>query len=93
MHFAEQVREKNITGVVSSSGGNAGMAAAYAAKKLGIAATVVLPRSTPPIMVGKLKALGAQVMVSGGQPHQFQHVFKLQNSYHSFWICAKELYF
>ena len=38
--------ENGADGVVSSSGGNAGLATAHAARALGIACTVVLPTST-----------------------------------------------
>ncbi|XP_032327129.1 serine dehydratase-like isoform X3 [Camelus ferus] len=46
-HFCQQVARKGCRHLVCSSGGNAGIAAAYAARKLGIPATVVLPEGTP----------------------------------------------
>ena len=53
-------------GVVSSSGGNAGLATAHAARALGIACTVVLPTTTPDAVRGKLeKEYGAEVIVEG----------------------------
>ncbi|NXW95577.1 SDSL protein, partial [Alopecoenas beccarii] len=48
-----------------STGGNAGLAAAYAAKKLGLPVTVVVPSTTGPGTVRKLEELGAEVEVSG----------------------------
>lgn len=48
-----------------SAGGNAGLAAAYAAKKLGLPITVVVPSTTGPTTVRKLEELGAEVEVSG----------------------------
>uniref|UniRef100_A0A8C9U284 L-serine ammonia-lyase n=1 Tax=Scleropages formosus TaxID=113540 RepID=A0A8C9U284_SCLFO len=45
--------------------GNAGMATAYAAKKLHIPATIIVPASTPELMIQKLKDLGATVKVMG----------------------------
>lgn len=48
-----------------SAGGNAGLAAAYAAKKLGFPVTVVVPSTTGPTTVRKLEELGAEVEVSG----------------------------
>ncbi|NXY51109.1 SDSL protein, partial [Ceuthmochares aereus] len=48
-----------------SAGGNAGLAAAYAAKKLGLPVTVVVPSTTGPATVRKLEELGAEVEVSG----------------------------
>ncbi|KUI60809.1 L-serine dehydratase [Cytospora mali] len=49
----------------SSSGGNAGLACATAAKTLGRPATVVVPLTTPPHMLDKLRALGADVVQTG----------------------------
>ncbi|ROV92724.1 hypothetical protein VSDG_06607 [Cytospora chrysosperma] len=49
----------------SSSGGNAGLACATAAKTLGRPATVVVPLTTPPHMVDKLRGLGADVVQTG----------------------------
>lgn len=48
-----------------SAGGNAGLAAAYAAKKLGLPITVVIPSTAGPATVRKLEELGAEVEVSG----------------------------
>ena len=40
---------------VGSSGGNAGMAMAVAAKKIGKPLTLFIPKSTLPLMIEKLK--------------------------------------
>ncbi|NXJ97058.1 SDSL protein, partial [Corythaixoides concolor] len=62
-------REVSVGGALPdpplSSGGNAGLAAAYAAKKLGLPITVVVPSTTGPAAVRKLEELGAEVEVSG----------------------------
>ncbi|KAI7804646.1 putative serine dehydratase-like, partial [Triplophysa rosa] len=52
-------------GVICSSGGNAGMATAYAARKLNLPATIVLPSVTPNLVAQKLKDQGATVKVAG----------------------------
>ncbi|XP_059884108.1 serine dehydratase-like isoform X2 [Delphinus delphis] len=44
--FCQEVAKKGCRHLVCSSGGNAGIAAAYAARKLGIPATIVLPEGT-----------------------------------------------
>lgn len=49
--------------VVSSSGGNAGMAAACAAKALGLKAIIIIPESTPRLMIPKLQQQKAEVRV------------------------------
>jgi L-serine/L-threonine ammonia-lyase len=61
------IREGKKTQIVSSSGGNAGLAAAYSAKQLGVPATIVVPSTTPVSVQDKLKAYGATVVVHGGQ--------------------------
>ncbi|ELW63714.1 Serine dehydratase-like protein [Tupaia chinensis] len=45
--------------------GNAGISAAYAARKLGIAATIVLPEGTSPQVVRRLQGEGAEVQLHG----------------------------
>ncbi|XP_074015815.1 serine dehydratase-like isoform X1 [Numenius arquata] len=64
-HFCQEAAKKGCRHFVCSSGGNAGLAAAYAAKKLGIPATVVVPSTTGPTTIRKLEELGAEVEVSG----------------------------
>lgn len=50
---------------VSSSGGNAGVAIAYAGKELGIPTTVVVPSTTQPLMRERIASYGATVVVEG----------------------------
>ncbi|XP_053938855.1 serine dehydratase-like isoform X2 [Cuculus canorus] len=64
-HFCQETAKTGCHHFVCSSGGNAGMAAAYAAKKLGLPITVVVPSTTIPTTVRKLEELGAEVEVSG----------------------------
>ncbi|NWH61864.1 SDSL protein, partial [Geococcyx californianus] len=64
-HLCQEAAKKGCRRFVCSSGGNAGLAAAYAAKKLGLPITVVVPSTTPPATVCKLEELGAEVEVSG----------------------------
>lgn len=52
-------------GVVIASGGNAGLACAWAASRYGVPATVFLPETAPPVKVAKLRALGADVRQAG----------------------------
>uniref|UniRef100_A0A8C7XFW9 L-serine ammonia-lyase n=1 Tax=Oryzias sinensis TaxID=183150 RepID=A0A8C7XFW9_9TELE len=63
-HLCQQLARQS-KGVVCSSGGNAGMAAAYAARKLGVPATIVVPASTPQLVVQRLKDEGAAVRIAG----------------------------
>jgi L-serine/L-threonine ammonia-lyase len=50
---------------VSSSGGNAGLAVAYAGRKLGVSVTVVVPQTTSARAKELLKLEGAEVIVIG----------------------------
>ncbi|MFF2849324.1 threonine/serine dehydratase [Streptomyces sp. NPDC058001] len=48
-------------GVVIASGGNAGLACAWAARRRGVDATVFLPENAPAVKVAKLRSLGADI--------------------------------
>ena len=54
-------------GIVAASGGNAGLAAAYAARELGVPAEVFVPLTAPPVKVAKLTKLGARVIQVGNE--------------------------
>jgi len=56
---------RGVTHLVSSSGGNAGLATAFAGKQLGLPVTVVLPESTPSHVADKLKLYGATSIFHG----------------------------
>ena len=50
-----QAKKSGATTIVGSSGGNAGKAMAYAAKKLNLKAVLFIPTSTPQMMIEKIK--------------------------------------
>ncbi|GAA2435472.1 threonine/serine dehydratase [Actinomadura vinacea] len=52
-------------GVIAASGGNAGLAVAYAASQVGAKAEVYVPETAPPVKVARLRALGATVVQVG----------------------------
>ncbi|OXB71044.1 UNVERIFIED_CONTAM: hypothetical protein H355_000306 [Colinus virginianus] len=64
-HLCQEAARKGCQHFVCSSGGNAGMATAYAARKLGLPATVVVPSSTGHSTVHRLEELGATVEIYG----------------------------
>ncbi|NXS04458.1 SDSL protein, partial [Oxylabes madagascariensis] len=64
-HRCQDAAKKGCRHFVCSSGGNAGLAAAYAARELGLPITVVVPSSSGPTPVRKLQELGATVEVYG----------------------------
>jgi threonine dehydratase len=53
-------------GVVAASGGNYGVAVAYAARRCDVRATVFVPDSTAPAKLNRLRSLGAEVQVVAG---------------------------
>ncbi len=57
--------EVPTAGVVAASGGNAGLAVAYAARELGVPAEVFVPTTAPVVKVAKLAKLGARVVQVG----------------------------
>src|SRR5918995_927559 len=54
-------------GVVAASGGNAGLANAYAAAALGVPATVFVPENAPRVKVKRLLSYNATVRQIGAQ--------------------------
>jgi threonine dehydratase len=52
-------------GVITASGGNHGLAVAYAAKMLGVPATVYLPQSATEAKLAPLRRLGPEVVIHG----------------------------
>lgn len=52
-------------GLISSSAGNHAQGVAYAAEKLGVKATIVMPKTTPLIKVEATKSYGANVVLFG----------------------------
>lgn len=51
--------------LVCASGGNAGLATAYAGKQLGVTVTIIVPNTTKALAIAKIEALGATVKVFG----------------------------
>ncbi|OII60720.1 threonine dehydratase [Streptomyces sp. CC53] len=54
-------------GVTIASGGNAGLACAWAAREQGVRATVFLPANAPAVKVGRLRAYDADVRLVGSE--------------------------
>ena len=57
--------EERARGVVAASAGNHAQGIAVGAKRMGVKATVVMPRTTPAIKVDAVRRLGAEVVVHG----------------------------
>ena len=63
--FHQQHGTMPDAGIVIASGGNAGLACAWAAQSTGTPATVFLPGTAPPIKQARLKIYGANVKFKG----------------------------
>jgi threonine dehydratase len=57
--------EERRRGVIAMSAGNHAQAVAYHAQRLGIPATIVMPKPTPFVKVGATRAFGANVILDG----------------------------
>lgn len=62
MKLDDEAKKK---GLIASSAGNHAQGVAYAAKKLGVKATICMPAHTPLIKVDATKAHGADVVLYG----------------------------
>lgn len=58
-------RQGEVKGVIAMSAGNHAKAVAYHAQRLGIPATIVMPRNTPNVKVQDTKDFGARVVLNG----------------------------
>src|SRR5689334_9886411 len=59
------LRKVPPAGVVAASGGNHGVAVAYAAMKLGIPAKIFLPTVSSPAKIARIREYGADLVVGG----------------------------
>ena len=59
------LRQVPESGVVAASGGNHGVAVAYAAKRLGKPARIFVPNVASPAKIERIRAWGADLVVSG----------------------------
>lgn len=57
--------EERVQGVVAASAGNHAQGVALSAKKMGISALIVMPKTTPAIKVAAVEAFGATIKLHG----------------------------
>ncbi|APZ43571.1 threonine ammonia-lyase, biosynthetic [Acidihalobacter ferrooxydans] len=68
-------------GVITASAGNHAQGVALAARKLGVRAVIVMPRTTPAIKVDAVRALGAKAVLEGDNfDEAFAHAMTLVES-------------
>jgi threonine dehydratase len=63
--IAQLPEAERARGVITASAGNHAQGVAFAARKLGLKATIVMGRNTPSIKVDAVRALGARVVLHG----------------------------
>jgi threonine dehydratase len=59
------LRDVPSTGVVAASGGNHGVAVAFAARELGLRAQIFVPTVSAPAKIARIRQLGAELVVTG----------------------------
>jgi len=73
------LERRKVREVVASSTGNHGAAVAYAAKLLGVPATIFLPRGANPVKRARIAALGAKIVEHGAA--DLAEAFQLASQY------------
>src|SRR4051812_4190011 len=63
--IARLTAEERGRGVIAASAGNHAQGVALSARRLGIRAVIVMPRTTPEIKISAVQALGAEVVLFG----------------------------
>jgi threonine dehydratase len=72
------LKQKTVEGVIAASAGNHAQGVALAATRLGIEATIVMPKTTPDIKVKAVQARGGKtVLVGDAYDDAYQHAIKL----------------
>ena len=62
-HLTDLSQEQGRRGVVAVSSGNHAQGVAWAARRLGLAATIVMPNDAPKVKLANTRALGAEVVL------------------------------
>ena len=80
--IAKLTEEEKARGVIAASAGNHAQGVALAAKRLGIKATIVMPKHTPLIKVNATKQYGAEVVLHGEiYDEAYQKAMELQQEH------------
>jgi threonine dehydratase len=83
-HLSPAARSR---GVIAASAGNHAQGVALAAQKLGCAATIVMPVTTPHIKIAAVEARGAKVVLHGDSySDAYAHALALQKKSHATFV-------
>lgn len=63
--ISQLTQKERVSGVIAASAGNHAQGVALAAKRLGINALIIMPRTTPSIKIDAVKSYGAEVELAG----------------------------
>ena len=75
IHLSPEQRER---GVIAASAGNHAQGVALSARKLGIPARIVMPKTTPDIKIEAVRALGAEIVLHGSSYDEaFAHCMQI----------------
>lgn len=77
--LSQNLARRNIREVVASSTGNHGAAVAFAARLLGVPATIFLPENPNPVKRARIAALGANIVAEGSA--DLAQAFSKANTY------------
>lgn len=71
-------QKKEVKGVIAASAGNHAQGVALAAQRMGIKATIVMPKTTPAIKVNAVRSYGAKIILIGdAYDDAYQHAVAL----------------
>lgn len=86
---AKENGELTGQGIIAASGGNHGLAAAYAARALGVPARIFVPVTTPAAKLGKLRTLDAEIVQVGNEyAEAYQAALQAQDESHALLVHA-----
>ncbi len=72
-YMCQQIKAMGKNALVASSGGNAGLAVAYASRKLNMKATIIVFKSTSPMAIERIQQEGAEVIIHGDEWLESDH--------------------
>lgn len=76
--ISTMTKEERAHGLITASAGNHAQGVAYAAKKYGVHAVIVMPTTTPLIKVNRTKGYGAEVVLYGDvYDESYEYALKL----------------
>ncbi len=76
-------REEKSRGIITMSSGNHALAVGYHAQKMGISATIIMPRNTPISRVEQVRSYGASIILHGqniSEARDFARQFMRRNN-------------